>query len=97
MDGPDGGRHPSSDGLACRQGDETRRGRDPAPSDARSACRPRQGERDVLACVARGHSNKYTAYLLGLATSTVSTRLESALRKLGLTSRREAIETRGEN
>jgi DNA-binding NarL/FixJ family response regulator len=50
-----------------------------------------QGERDVLACIARGHSNKYTAYLLGLATSTVSTRLESALRKLGLSSRREAI------
>ncbi|HET8725085.1 MAG TPA: LuxR C-terminal-related transcriptional regulator [Anaeromyxobacteraceae bacterium] len=51
-----------------------------------------QGERDVLACVARGHSNKYTAYLLGIATSTVATRLESALRKLGLASRREAIE-----
>ncbi len=54
-----------------------------------------QGERDVLACVARGHSNKYTAYLLGVATSTVATRLESALRKLGLSSRREAIEMLG--
>lgn len=51
-----------------------------------------QGERDVLACIARGHSNKYTAYMLGVATSTVATRLESALRKLGLSSRREAIE-----
>ena len=51
-----------------------------------------QGERDVLACAARGHSNKYIGYLLGVATSTVSSRLESALRKLGLTSRREAIE-----
>lgn len=51
-----------------------------------------QGERDVLACIARGHSNKYTAYLLGVATSTVATRLESALRKLGLSSRREVIE-----
>jgi len=50
-----------------------------------------QGERDVLACVARGHSNKYAAYLLGVATSTVSSRLESALRKLGGPSRREAI------
>jgi DNA-binding CsgD family transcriptional regulator len=51
-----------------------------------------QGERDVLACAARGHANKYIGYLLGVATSTVSSRLESALRKLGLTSRREAIE-----
>ncbi len=51
-----------------------------------------QGERDVLACVARGHSNKYTGYLLGVATSTVATRLESALRKLGLPARRDAIE-----
>ena len=51
-----------------------------------------QGERDALACAGRGHSNKYIGYLLGVATSTVSSRLESALRKLGLTSRREAIE-----
>lgn len=51
-----------------------------------------QGERDVLACVVRGHSNKYTAYLLGVATSTAASRLESALRKLGLSSRREAIQ-----
>jgi len=51
-----------------------------------------QGERDVLACAARGHANKYIGYLLGVAPSTVSSRMESALRKLGLTSRREAIE-----
>jgi len=54
-----------------------------------------QGERDALACAGRGHSNKYIGYLLGVATSTVSSRLESALRKLGLTSRREAIEMLG--
>ena len=51
-----------------------------------------QGERDVLACAARGHSNKYIGYLLGVATSTVSSRLESAERKLGVSSRRELIE-----
>lgn len=51
-----------------------------------------QGERDVLACVARGHSNKYAGYLLGVAPSTVATRLASACRKLGLHSRRQAIE-----
>jgi len=54
-----------------------------------------QGERDVLACVARGHSNKYAGYLLGVATSTVSSRLEAALRKLGVPSRRQAIELLG--
>jgi len=49
------------------------------------------GERDVLVYAARGLSNKYIGYLLGVATSTVATRLASALRKLGLTTRREAI------
>jgi DNA-binding CsgD family transcriptional regulator len=54
-----------------------------------------QGERDALACAARGHSNKYIGYLLGVATSTVSSRLESAERKLGVSSRREVIEMLG--
>ncbi len=52
-------------------------------------------ERDVLAYAALGHSNKYIAYLLGAATSTVASRLGSALRKLGLSSRREAIDLLG--
>jgi DNA-binding CsgD family transcriptional regulator len=52
-------------------------------------------ERDVLAYVAQGHSNKFIGYLLGVAPSTVATRLASALRKLGLGSRREAIELFG--
>jgi DNA-binding CsgD family transcriptional regulator len=64
----------------------------PGPPDPKALT---QGERDVLACVARGHSNKYAGYLLGVATSTVSTRLESALRKLGVPSRRLAIELLG--
>lgn len=54
-----------------------------------------QGERDVLACAARGHSNKYIGYLLGVATSTVSSRLETSMRKLGLHSRREVIQMLG--
>ena len=49
----------------------------------------------MLACAVRGHSNKYIGYLLGVATSTAATRLDSALRKLGLGSRREAIEVLG--
>jgi DNA-binding CsgD family transcriptional regulator len=54
------------------------------------------GERDVLVYAARGLSNKYIGYLLGVATSTVSTRLASALRKLSLGSRREAIALLGD-
>ncbi len=50
------------------------------------------GERDVLAYAARGFSNKYIGYLLGVAASTVASRLSSGLRKLSLASRREAIE-----
>jgi DNA-binding CsgD family transcriptional regulator len=49
------------------------------------------GERDVLAGAARGQSNKYIGFRLGIAPSSVSSRLDSALRKLGLASRREAI------
>lgn len=49
------------------------------------------GERDVLAYAAMGHSNKYVAYLLGISTGAVASRLASALRKLGVPSRREAI------
>jgi DNA-binding CsgD family transcriptional regulator len=64
----------------------------PGPPDPKALT---QGERDVLACVARGHSNKYAGFLLGVAPSTVSTRLESALRKLGIATRREAIEMLG--
>ena len=52
-------------------------------------------ERDVLAYAALGHSNKYIGYLLGVGASTVSSRLASALRKLGLGSRREAIDMFG--
>lgn len=41
-------------------------------------------ERRVASYAAMGHSNKQIAYELGLATSTVSTVLARALRKLGL-------------
>lgn len=50
-------------------------------------------ERDVLAYAARGHSNKYIAYLLGVRPSTVASQLASASRKLGLRSRSELIRT----
>ena len=53
-------------------------------------------ERNVLAYAAMGHSTKYIAYLLGLATSTVASHLASARAKLGLRSRREIIEVFGQ-
>ena len=65
---------------------------EPSIEDPR-ALRP--SERDVLAYAALGHSNKYIGYLLGIAPSTVATRLASGLRKMGLGSRREAIEMLG--
>jgi DNA-binding CsgD family transcriptional regulator len=52
-------------------------------------------ERHVLAYAAMGHSNKYIGYALGVATSTVSSRLASAIRKLGVRSRRDVIELFG--
>jgi DNA-binding CsgD family transcriptional regulator len=50
-----------------------------------------EAERDVLAYVALGHSNKHVAYLLGLAPTTVATHLARGMRKLGLRSRRDVI------
>ena len=46
-----------------------------------------------LAIAALGHQNKYIGHELGLAPSTVATHLESLRKKLGLSSRREIIET----
>jgi len=62
---------------------------DPAAPDPKALD---AGERDVVAHARLGHSNKYIAYLLGVAPTTVARRLESARRKLGARSRRELIE-----
>lgn len=48
-------------------------------------------ERAVVSFAAVGHQDKYIGYLLGLSPSTVSGHLQSAQRKLGLTSRTELI------
>jgi len=49
-------------------------------------------ERAVAGYAALGHSNKYVAYLLGIAPSTVAKRLARAQAKLGAPSRRVLIE-----
>ncbi len=48
-------------------------------------------ERDVVSAAARGLSAKLIAYSLGISNPTVSSRLESAATKLGLSSRTELV------
>lgn len=48
-----------------------------------------QRERQILAYAALGHPNKYIAYALGIAPSTVSSHLMSGMRRLRLRSRAE--------
>jgi DNA-binding CsgD family transcriptional regulator len=52
-------------------------------------------ERSVAAYAIQGQTNKYIAYLLGIAPSTVSSHLASACRKLGVVSRYELIRAFG--
>ena len=47
-------------------------------------------EKDILACLARGESNKRIARQLELAESTVKIHVQNVLRKLELTSRVQA-------
>jgi DNA-binding CsgD family transcriptional regulator len=49
-------------------------------------------ERQVVAYVAMGHSNKYIAYELGLSMPSISTYLARAMRKLGVRSRVQLAE-----
>ncbi|GAA5784744.1 response regulator transcription factor [Chitiniphilus shinanonensis] len=56
-----------------------------APPVEREKLTPR--ERDIVACLARGESNKEIARRLDLAESTVKIHIQSVLRKLNLSSR----------
>jgi len=47
-------------------------------------------EREILACLARGESNKLIARVLDLAESTVKIHVQNILKKLGLSSRVQA-------
>jgi two-component system nitrate/nitrite response regulator NarL len=62
--------------------------RPPAPASELDKLTPR--EREILACLARGESNKLIARVLDLAESTVKIHVQNILKKLGLTSRVQA-------
>lgn len=59
-----------------------------APADAAAALSPR--EREIVAKIARGASNKEIARALDIAETTVKIHVQHILRKLGLTSRVQA-------
>jgi len=60
----------------------------PAPPSDLDKLTPR--EREILACLARGESNKLIARVLDLAESTVKIHVQNILKKLGLSSRVQA-------
>lgn len=62
--------------------------RAPAPASELDKLTPR--EREILACLARGESNKLIARVLDLAESTVKIHVQNILKKLGLSSRVQA-------
>lgn len=65
-------------------------GRAPRPEAASELDKLTPREKETLACLARGESNKVIARTLGLAESTVKIHVQSILRKLNLTSRVQA-------
>jgi DNA-binding NarL/FixJ family response regulator len=87
--------------LVARPNAPLRSGAPPASTEAASRRRPESPRRlsaqesRVLAALAKGHTNKVIAYDLDLATSTVSTLLARAARKLGCKTRIELARVGG--
>ena len=93
--GPAAGGRARDPGSTRRRRGHRPEGRRPPARSARPARRPRRSqltprERDVLACVCRGMSNKAIARELDLAEKTVKTHVGHILSKLGVTDRTQA-------
>jgi len=63
----------------------------PAPPQGNGSLPLSEQERQVIGHVVLGRSNKLAAHELGLSTSTVSTHLTHAMRKLHIRSRVEVV------
>lgn len=63
----------------------------PNPPDIRDPRGLSERERQVVAYVSQGHTNKMIGYRLGLSRSRVSLLLRSAMRKLGVRTRTELV------
>jgi len=78
----------SMTGKLMAQLQKQREPRAPSPPSELDKLTPR--EREILACLARGESNKLIARVLDLAESTVKIHVQNILKKLGLSSRGQA-------
>jgi DNA-binding NarL/FixJ family response regulator len=81
--------HAVAVGLRVRAAAGQHRNFEPLPDEARLALTPREIE--VLAALGKGLSNKAAARCLGISPYTVKFHVESLFRKLGATSRAEAV------
>jgi two-component system nitrate/nitrite response regulator NarL len=86
-----GGESVLAESMAAKLVAQLQKQREPrpaAPPSELDKLTPR--EREILACLARGESNKLIARVLDLAESTVKIHVQNILKKLGLSSRVQA-------
>jgi two-component system nitrate/nitrite response regulator NarL len=86
-----GGESVLAESMAAKLVAQLQKQREPKPAAPPSdldKLTPR--EREILACLARGESNKLIARVLDLAESTVKIHVQNILKKLGLSSRVQA-------
>lgn len=77
-----------AESMATKLMAQLQKQREPSPPSELDKLTPR--EREILACLARGESNKLIARVLDLAESTVKIHVQNILKKLRLTSRVQA-------
>ncbi len=86
-----GGESVLAESMAAKLVAQLQKQREPKPAAPPSELdRLTPREREILACLARGESNKLIARVLDLAESTVKIHVQNILKKLGLSSRVQA-------